>query len=604
MVTGDDARYRALFGFMANAQPPQGAAPGATPSAPYRPGPAAYTNLAAGSANGLVGNTTTTAGHPTASYWAVPPASGGAPTLPTGSPPPSPAVTGGTPSPASPTAPTETAGFSLGRSLRNLFIRSGEADSSGDGAIPPVAHHVSNPAAGSPTSQGPDHATNREHGTDRPAATPQLPPQARAAGTQFSGWERLGDSVEGRPLEFARLGRGSEQVLVIGSLHGDQLAGIRLADRLAQHLARLPGRIDGLTLTIVRDANPDGRLAHRRENAHGVDLDRNFAAANWRKLPKGSWWLSGRMPQSEPETQAVVRLIDELRPTRVLYFVPSTHEYVAFSGPAQPLAAALATHINMPLEDSSLQSGSLASLTGEDRAIQTIVVALPADATDELLWQRFERGFLGAICGRVEPAGNVVPSSTDQVTTPPTMTAAGRAPNSPAATNDNVKSLATGPLRPLQRLPATGDLSQSGPQHDEEFVREGTPSPLTLESLHRGVPLVQLKPPRAATSFGADPSRSRLPSANDPPLEGSAPTEPSTSEPGRRGGPLLHRPLTGGSAANGPPRSGPAAIWRLPSNTPTGRSDGAAIEDGAVYDIERRLRLPQPPIPIAPPPGS
>ena len=122
----------------------------------------------------------------------------------------------------------------------------------------------------------------------------------------------LGRSVEGRAITAVEVGDpGGTRILVVGCIHGNEPAGIAVAQRLAR-LA--PAGID---LWIVPDLNPDGRLAGTRGNAHGVDLNRNFPF-RWHRL--GGVFFSGPRPLSEPEARIAYRLILRLRPTVSVWF--------------------------------------------------------------------------------------------------------------------------------------------------------------------------------------------------------------------------------------------------------------------------------------------
>ena len=83
----------------------------------------------------------------------------------------------------------------------------------------------------------------------------------------------IGRSVRGRPILAIERGdpRGRHRILVVGCIHGDEPAGIAVARQL--ETMTLPGRVD---LWIVPSLNPDGVAAGTRQNAHGVDLNRNF----------------------------------------------------------------------------------------------------------------------------------------------------------------------------------------------------------------------------------------------------------------------------------------------------------------------------------------
>jgi hypothetical protein len=128
--------------------------------------------------------------------------------------------------------------------------------------------------------------------------------------------EVVGTSVEGRPivaLHRARPG-ATRTVLVIGNVHGDEQAGLRVVRRLRDR-AHLPADLD---LWLVLTANPDGTAADRRTNAHGVDLNRNFPYL-WHTSARGSTW-SGRAPLSEPESQTLKALIRRLHPVLTVVF--------------------------------------------------------------------------------------------------------------------------------------------------------------------------------------------------------------------------------------------------------------------------------------------
>jgi murein peptide amidase A len=124
----------------------------------------------------------------------------------------------------------------------------------------------------------------------------------------------IGRSVEGRPIVSILNGDlgAPLQVLVVGSIHGDEPAGMRATRRL---LAVPPPR--NAALRIIPTLNPDGLAAGTRGNAHGVDLNRNFPY-DWQPLDGGEY--SGPHGLSEPESRAAWGLIRRTEPDITIWF--------------------------------------------------------------------------------------------------------------------------------------------------------------------------------------------------------------------------------------------------------------------------------------------
>ncbi len=126
----------------------------------------------------------------------------------------------------------------------------------------------------------------------------------------------FGESVEGRPLVVHRRGEaGGARVLVVGVIHGNEQAGLPIVE-LLRDLPLDPG----VDLWLVPSMNPDGVAADTRQNAHGVDLNRNFTIG-WEQIgQKGNWEYSGESAASEPETKAMMKLAKLIEPDLVIWY--------------------------------------------------------------------------------------------------------------------------------------------------------------------------------------------------------------------------------------------------------------------------------------------
>ncbi|MBN1963412.1 MAG: hypothetical protein JW910_02125 [Anaerolineae bacterium] len=137
----------------------------------------------------------------------------------------------------------------------------------------------------------------------------------------------IGRSVQGRGIVARRLGAGAQALLLVGGIHGGFEANtIELMHELYDHFNAAPDEIaPGLALVIIPALNPDGLAAGYDEaarfNAHGVDLNRNWACdwsaeAYWRDqtVPAGA------EPFSEPEAAALADYILLAQPAAVFFY--------------------------------------------------------------------------------------------------------------------------------------------------------------------------------------------------------------------------------------------------------------------------------------------
>lgn len=193
----------------------------------------------------------------------------------------------------------------------------------------------------------------------------------------------IGQSVEGKPIEMLRFGNGTSPVLVLAAIHGDEPTSRFMTDRLIQQLAVDPSA----NVAVIPCANPDGLENDTRTNAHGVDLNRNFPAANW-KHTHPARNFGGPAPLSEPESLALLHLIESLKPRLIISIHSMDHPCNNYDGPGEPIAQLMSQHNGYPVRDNIgyPTPGSLGSWAGIDRHIPIITLELPRHQSGEQAW--------------------------------------------------------------------------------------------------------------------------------------------------------------------------------------------------------------------------
>ena len=129
----------------------------------------------------------------------------------------------------------------------------------------------------------------------------------------------VGHSVLGRPIEAVHFAPPSyakprPAALLFGAIHGDEPVSQLMLERLADELIERPPSRD---TWIVPCLNVDGMIAGTRNNASDVDLNRNFASANWGS-DRRPGYNPGADAEDQPETRALVELIERIGAERLV----------------------------------------------------------------------------------------------------------------------------------------------------------------------------------------------------------------------------------------------------------------------------------------------
>lgn len=198
-----------------------------------------------------------------------------------------------------------------------------------------------------------------------------------------------GFSINQRPLIFkehlpALADSGDFRVLVMGGIHGDEYSSISILFKWLSLFSprELEGNIHWRFAPLV---NPDGLLdgtQAKRQNANGVDLNRNFPSRDWNDTAARYWQDStgsnprrfpGNGPGSEPEVQWVVQQIEEFQPD-VIVSVHAPYHLLDFDGPAE----APDKIGELYLHQLGIYPGSLGNFAGLNRQIPVVTLELPS----------------------------------------------------------------------------------------------------------------------------------------------------------------------------------------------------------------------------------
>lgn len=185
-------------------------------------------------------------------------------------------------------------------------------------------------------------------------------------------------------FEAASYARPRPPAVLFGSIHGDEPLGTYCLFKLCEGLLERP---PGRHTWIIPALNLDGLAGGSKNNARDVDLNRNFASSNWTREHKAGY-DPGPEPESEPETRALVELIEYAGATR-LVAIHSPFRTVNWDGSGRELAEAMATlnGYGASADIGYPTPGSFGSKYGVDRNLEVVTLEIPFVEEDEA-WQQ------------------------------------------------------------------------------------------------------------------------------------------------------------------------------------------------------------------------
>ena len=202
----------------------------------------------------------------------------------------------------------------------------------------------------------------------------------------------FGHSAQDRPLRAERVGEGPVKVLVVGSIHGNETAGRAVLARLRRSTPP-----PGVELWLVDSVNPDGVRRGTRQNARGVDLNRNFGR-RWAGGGRAfDTYFPGRRAFSEPESRAVRRLVRRIRPSVTVWYHQHMRLVNLSSGADPKVVRAYARRVGLPARTLPNYRGTATSWQNHTfPGTNAFVVELPAGPLPAASARRHARAVLAA----------------------------------------------------------------------------------------------------------------------------------------------------------------------------------------------------------------
>jgi murein peptide amidase A len=190
----------------------------------------------------------------------------------------------------------------------------------------------------------------------------------------FMNISHIGVSSLGLPIEsytFQSSNTDSPQVLILGGVHGDEVEGVTVALgllRTFQESYRLK-----LQTTLIPRFNPDGVLLKTRSNFNGVDLNRNLPTKDWTSEVKSPRYHPGSHPASEPENQALIHLLSQIKP-HLIISLHSWYPVLNVNGDCEPEAQIIQKHTGYKIDQDIgyPTPGSLGTYAGLERQMPTL----------------------------------------------------------------------------------------------------------------------------------------------------------------------------------------------------------------------------------------
>ena len=215
-------------------------------------------------------------------------------------------------------------------------------------------------------------------------------------------------SVEGRAIEVHSFGEGPRTIVLMAGVHGDEKRGVRVVRSVLKRLKKefqvssfksqvpeksnlQPGTCNlqpstcnlkpAPRIVVMPLANPDGYAAGTRQNARGIDINRNFPTKDFGSSDDKP---GGTEPASEPETRAILDIVSRFEPDLIITLHTSL-ACVNYNGElAVSVAERMSAICGLPVKGDIGYPcpGSMGTYYGWERELPVITLELPKRGAD------------------------------------------------------------------------------------------------------------------------------------------------------------------------------------------------------------------------------
>ncbi|MFN3604054.1 MAG: DUF2817 domain-containing protein [Leptonema sp. (in: bacteria)] len=205
----------------------------------------------------------------------------------------------------------------------------------------------------------------------------------------------VGYSVKNHSIDLYKIFNESKKnlfsVFFLGGVHGNESEGFLFLEKFLEEIQKNEIKIpEGVQLFICPRNNPDGCSVLRRTNQNNVDLNRNLPTKDWTNEFTEPKYYPGPNPASEPETKAILTIIENIKPKFIISFHSYENPMINYNGNCLDLAREMSRYNSLePKEDIGYPTpGSLGTYCGFERNIPTITLEILRGQEPDKVWRQ------------------------------------------------------------------------------------------------------------------------------------------------------------------------------------------------------------------------